>query len=58
LLAASAKSPDIAAERVKVKLGEEFAPDNYRAQAVLSNGNVTGILIQRKGDSIIVRLDN
>ena len=45
-------------ECVKVTLGKEFAPDNYRAQAVLSNGNVAGILIQKKGDSIIVRLDN
>jgi|GEM_PF-1074107 len=43
---------------VKVKLGEEFAPDNYRAQAVLSNGNVVDILIQKKGGGMIVRLNN
>ena len=38
-----------------LKLGEEFAPGNYRAKAVFSDGSESDILIQKKDGKVNVR---
>ena len=40
---------------VKVTLGKEFAPDNYRGKAVFSDGSEINILVQKKNGEVIVR---
>ena len=42
-------------ECVKVTLGEEFAPGNYRAKAVFNDGSVLDILVQKKDGKVSVR---
>jgi len=42
-------------ECVKVTLGKEFAPGNYRAKAVFNDGSVLDILVQRKDGKVSVR---
>ena len=51
-------SADPTVECVQVKLGEEFADNNYHATATLNNGNALKITIQIKGEQFYVQIPN
>jgi len=48
-------SQGVDTECVKVELGEEFAPNNYRGKAVFNDGSAVNILVQRKNGEVSVR---
>jgi len=41
-------------ECLEIEMGEEYVPNNFRAKAILNNGNKMKITIQRMGKQIKV----